>query len=144
MRIAIVDDKMEEIEKGSKAVRDAGHEPVLGHVVVPLRRVIRELNEQGVEGYITDLMFDSLAGDDDTGDGIIRPAGLLVVIHALLKELPVVICSDMMSTGGHHSQEYSWIYDGYLGCPVGVKKPILIEDKNWNHAVTALITGERP
>ena len=89
---------------------------------------IRMIDE--VDVVVTDLMWDH----SDHGE---KPMGLLVALHALSRNKPVVICTDAgQRDKGHHGEAISFIYDGYISflrdadCAIGFE-----EDKDWSRAM---------
>lgn len=142
MRILILDDKAEERSKALEAAQAKGFECVVHD---PTDREWPELVD-GVDGVVTDLFWTHRTDRADHRDNL-PPSGLLVVIHALSKGKPAVICTDVEKrardgTGdrqGHHGLAAGFIHDGYVHhwervCPFG-----WVEDKDWSKAIDMLV-----
>lgn len=145
MKIMVIDDNPEELEKAEAAVKEAGHECISELAgFSPLPKWIECVKE--VDGVITDLNFDPAVRE--YCPEMIKPAGLLVVIHAIANGKPVVICTNAREEkGGHHSDALSWIFDGYVAAtpgmslhyPKGIDIPFdWEENKDWEFAVKML------
>ncbi|KKP68863.1 MAG: hypothetical protein UR66_C0003G0128 [Candidatus Moranbacteria bacterium GW2011_GWE1_35_17] len=156
--ILCIEDKPTEMEKAKKAVEAAGYRAET--LLMPCSKEIGggiEIIKAAIErsaGVLTDLHFipfgAKMAVEYKEGD---LPAGLMIVIHALGKGVPVVICSDM-DTGGdenyHHGKKYSWLSDWYfyVQCPLSKQYPdhwdnplmptYLIGEKYWARAIEVL------
>ena len=145
MHILIIDDTTVQAEAGVVAAQVAGHtlESLPHHLVQGdyFRRDILEDVAEGRGGIITDLMFDPCneKRGEEYGEGEIPPAGgLLVVIQAILRGIPVVICTD--AYGNHHGKEVGWIFDGlglYPGSPL-TENIGWVDTKDWCLAVKKL------
>jgi hypothetical protein len=124
-RILIVEDTPAELEKACAAAVKLGLE-VLCCDPTDEQATWMELME-GVDGVVTDLFWAHGKPTYRMGRNVFdnhtyhpsRPSGLLVVIHAVSKGLPVVVCSDIGDSSryehGHHGPEAGFIYDGYHG-----------------------------
>lgn len=156
MKILVIDDKREELERAITAVEKHGHTAIPVHVVKEDLHSWIESKVDEADCVITDLMFNPTGYNinSDTYDKSPPPAGLLVVIFALAKGKPAVICTNAQEVGGHHAEAISWIFDstrcffksstdaitmkykrGLPLLPIGWE-----ESKNWEAAVQAVIT----
>lgn len=171
MKIYTFDDKAEQVEKSHEAVISAGHEVArLPHsyprsaeklaaetdyrygemLATKLFLEVEDavqlmMQERG--GIITDLMFHN---KQHQAGAALPPAGLLVVIHAIARGVPVVVCTDASEVAGHHGEAIGWIFDGYVSrfkdwrpgdhCKDHSKAPPFgwVEDKDWGKAVSLL------
>lgn len=111
MKILVIDDKPDQRELAVKAVKEAGHEPVVASC---LDDAITEIMD--VDGVITDFYYNAY-GSKWSSDERFRayeatppPCGTAVVIAALQLGKPVAICTD----GNHHGIELSWFHDAFL------------------------------
>lgn len=139
IRIIIIDDKSEELERAKVAVEAAGHEAIAFSDFSYYRdtpSVWKQMAE--ADGVITDLFFDPCCNTnpDVRGAYSVNPPamGLVVAIHALHIGKPVVICT----SGYHHGPELSFVYDAYVSsnmrdCAIGWQ-----EGKDWSEAVKLL------
>ena len=154
MKIMVIDDKYQELEKAEKAVKDAGHECIAINPELAFLKILEKMSE--VDGIITDLMFcpSNIVGNYPTE---IPPGGLLVIIHAISLSKPVVVCTNCYESeqDGHHGKTISWIHDSYigpllyelkLGLPFdwleegsGWQEEVKKRGKNWPKAVEALL-----
>jgi hypothetical protein len=136
MKILIIDDTAEERQKAQEAVEAKGWEAIVYDPRVGPNAVYGAwwpLMDQ-VDGIITDLMWNY-------GVPPAKPMGLLVVIHSLFINKPVVICTNARAAKGHHGDALSFIYDGYVSAEgLGdAPRPFgWIENKNWNEAADEL------
>ena len=168
MKIYAIDDKLEELENARIAIESAGHECAFSRdgeeclEIIPCVQptaiqkfnagVGKELGNvgqlaqleilQAVEGMcqcgggiITDMMFNLIPQMDD-----VSPSGVLVVLHALAFNVPVVVCTDVQEVGGHHAKALGWIHDAYImpAKRCGVLPFGWVETKNWDQAVKML------
>jgi hypothetical protein len=154
MKIYIIDDKRDEMEKGYSAVEGNGHfasrdrlssiiwfnEKLEGAGSMAQKQLLRcvEYAKESGGGIITDMMFhltSPLSQDDPA-----PPSGLLVVMHCLAAGVPVVVCTDASEVGGHHAQALHWIFDGYVmpARSKGVLPFGWVENKDWDAAVKLL------
>jgi len=138
LKILVIDDKKEELEKAKEAVLQAGHEVVaIQPGKYPAQRFLGNwIGDEiaKVDAVITDLYFQSKIQFAETDSGKFPPAGLLVVIEAILQNKPVVICTD-----GSHHEETGWIFDGYIsGNRWGPQRFYLRDCKNWERAIQDL------
>ena len=128
MKILVIDDKDEELEKARTAVESKGWEALTFNPTSGSRRNSWIKLIETVDAVITDLMWSR--NNNPTPD----PAGLMVVIHALSLGKQVVVCTNSQEVGGHHGEAMSFIYDGYLVStypgPFGWE-----EGKSWDAAV---------
>ncbi|HBI17319.1 MAG TPA: hypothetical protein DDY52_04215 [Candidatus Moranbacteria bacterium] len=156
--ILCIEDKPGEMEKAKKAIETAGYRAET--LLMPCSKKIGggiEIVKAAIEKadeVLTDLHFipfgTKMAVDYEEGD---LPAGLVIIIHALGKGVPAVVCSDM-DTGGnenyHHGKRYSWLFDWYFfeKCAPSKKYPdydygplmptYLIGEKDWDRAIEVL------
>lgn len=130
LSILVIDDKPEERQKGEDAVRNAAAEAhrlvsVQGNDLahdgfVDLGLAMEDIRSGLVDGVITDLYFlAEFAGQHPLRDFIKEtysketpPTGLLIVLEAIAKGIPVVVCTDS-GTEGHTAKELMWIVDLY-------------------------------
>lgn len=140
MKIGIIDDKKDELEKAIEIVEKKGHEAIViymgpGHEK-PLGPLLRQLDD--VDCIITDLMFNPLP-NTPYYDSNIPPAGLLVVIYGLGRNKGVVVCTNTDEVGGHHEKALGWIFDGSFAFFELTSLPTLPiaweESKDWEEAV---------
>jgi hypothetical protein len=162
--ILCVESDPNEMERAKKAIKNAGYE--FNGLLVPCSREIGggiEIFKTAIEnssGVLTTLYFNPFGYKTiaNYGYGTNKPpAGLMIIIHALSRGIPAVICSDMdMGVGGredptyHHGDKYAWLYDWYF---FNERKPsrtamphkkysllptYLIGEKNWDRAVEVL------
>lgn len=167
MQIYLMEDSLVEFDKAVAAIQAAGHEPLrsrgpdneirnfyaefAGAFQAGVRNAyeISEVSLARCDGVITDLMFDPTrkkhAEEYEPGE-IPHPAGLLVVIQALLLNKPVVICTD--AYGNHHGTEVGWMYDTLFNRLLVGTSPFLesklpkrvgwVDTKDWNLAIKRL------
>jgi len=141
MKIFIVENNHREISYARLAIEKFGHEIVEcenhSEWFIEEDRKPFSINiPDGVDGVITDLMFHLSPYYKEKTE---TPSGLLVVIEALSKSLPVVICTSGAG-GGHHSESMSWIFDGFIRARRDDNHPPFgwEEEKNWFNAVKLL------
>lgn len=134
--VLIIDDKTSEITKAVEAAK------ALGWEVLTCDASFRQ--EEGycnnvdwiqmipkVDGVVTDLMWNH----DSHGE---KPMGLLVVIEALCKGKPIVVCTNAGKFDrGHHGEAMGFINDGYYTSS-DRKAFGLVETKDWNYAMKKL------
>lgn len=144
MKVLCIDDSKEELEKAKKAVEERGHECITvcssnyPPNAEPWNRTLGKWIDdvmKDVNGVITGLYLNS---DPRHHYEPKPPGGLLVVIHAVALNKPVVICAE-----GSHHKESGWIWDGYLTATPwrsSGRKPFFeLEDyKSWKSAVETL------
>ena len=141
MKVLLIDDNPAERKKAVEAAQAKGWEVVVCDS--SSRYWINAVDN--VDGVVTDLMWDY----SEHGK---KPMGLMVVIHALYKGKPVVICTDAVEGGpeGHHSEAISFIFDGYLNatrawCYGDCKLPFGWEEgKDWTKAMEKLAKQMEP
>ncbi|MEA3323232.1 MAG: hypothetical protein U9Q12_03335 [Patescibacteria group bacterium] len=155
MEVYVIDDKAEELENARIAIEAAGHECANGELSaiqmfnagigkehgnrgqlaqVELLTAVERMRDCG-GGIITDMMFNLIPQNGD-----VPPSGILVVLHALSRGVPLVVCTDAEEVGGHHAKALSWIHDAYImpARRCGVLPFGWIETKNWKNAVKKL------
>jgi hypothetical protein len=134
--VLVIDDKASEIARAVEAAK------ALGWEVLTCDASFRE--EEGysnntewirmipkVDGVVTDLMWNH----DNHGE---KTMGLLVVIEALSKGKPVVVCTNAREFDrGHHGEAMGFINDGYYTSS-DRKAFGLVETKDWNYAMKKL------
>jgi hypothetical protein len=135
--ILIIDDKQTEISKAVEVLKMYGWHPFTFNP--------QEYGNSGdewikmvpdIDGILTDLFWVPRCAR-----GKNAPSGLLVVIHALIHNKPVVVCTsacDEDERWHHHGEAVGWLYDGYIRCIDGVKPFGWIESKDWNAACKSL------
>lgn len=154
MKIMVIDDKWEELERAKKAVEETGNECIAINPEFTFLEILKKMPE--VDGIITDLMFcpSNPVGNYPTE---VPPGGLLVIINAISLSKPVVVCTNCYESeqDGHHGKTISWIHDSYIG-PIlyeikeklpfgwleeglGWQEEVKREGKNWSKAVDALL-----
>lgn len=141
IKIIVIDDKREELERAKEAIEAAGHEAILFEDVSDWRNPIWKQMEEA-DGIITDLYFNPRHSNDQVTAHYERslPAmGLVVALHALHIGKPVVICT----SGDHHGTELSFVFDCYVSAAeynIGFGWE---ENKDWAIAVKMLETGAK-
>ena len=144
MKIFVIENNHRELSCAVQAIEKAGHEAVKcqSHdewFLFEDRKPFPVEIPAGVDGVITDLMFHISPYRKTRPE---TPSGLLVVIEAISKKIPVVICTSGFEGDGdnHHSEAMSWIFDGFImarrndDClPFGWE-----ENKDWEVAVKLL------
>lgn len=139
MKLLIIDDKQEELEKAVRIGKEFGHEIITSNPSENYAEWVKLIGS--VDAVITDLMFKPQGARCKE----IPPAGLLVVIHAISLQKPVAICTsagDEDKSWGHHG-EIGWIYDKYIEiakyskCSGGLPFSF-VEDKNWEWAIRSV------
>lgn len=157
-KILCIEDNPNEMEKAKKAIEAAGYEAEL--LLIPCSKEIGggiEVIKAAIEradGVLTDLYFNPFGFETAAGyEECTPPAGFAIVIHALGKGVPIVICSNMDDSDKenyHHGKNYSWLYDWYFfkKCAPSKKYPdydygplmptYLIREKNWDDAMDTL------
>ncbi len=155
MRILIIDDDPQEIERAKEIIRARGHELVTP--INPDKEWFADSRgqdnffpcishgddvRQEADGVITDLNFKMPGTSGRSG---ITPSGLLVAFHAALFGKPAVICTKVNEKDRHHGKATSWIYDGYFSALSNSWKPDMfsrcpgwIEEKDWEAACELL------
>jgi hypothetical protein len=135
VKVLLIDDKSDELQKAREAAERKGWESVVCDVSV---RGPGHCNNcdwidmvEDVDCVATDLMWDH----NNRGE---KPMGLCVVIHALSRGKPVVICTNRQDfANGHHGEAIGFIYDGYYTStrtdPFGWE-----EGKDWDRAMEYL------
>lgn len=131
VRVLLIDDKADELQKGREAAERKGWESVLCDVSVRGPGHCNNVDwiemVDDVDCVATDLMWDH-------GNRGEKPMGLCVVIHALSRGKPVVVCTNE----GHHGDAIGFIYDGYY-TSARRKAPFGFEEgKNWDAAMQYL------
>lgn len=135
LTVLIIDDKASEIEKAVAIAKARGWD---------VKTCNPSIHPEGycsnndwiemipsVDGVVTDLMWNH-------GDHGEKPQGLLVVIEALSKGKPVVICTNAGEfQKGHHGQAMGFINDGYYTSS-DYKAFGLEERKDWKAAIEGL------
>lgn len=141
MKIFIVENNYLELSSATMAVIMAGHEAIrcqsyFDWELYEERKPFSISIPEGVDGVITDLMFHTSPYYKKKPE---TPSGLLVVIEALSKSIPVVVCT-AGADGSHHSEDMSWIFDGFVksrldddSLPFGWE-----EHKDWEKAIKLL------
>ncbi len=156
LKIALIEDKPEEMERAQRAVVEASiaiHTDIEWEAfhmdMVPLESVFDRLEEMrdtgALSGVITDLHFYPRVGRDsgldlDTVKKLRQdppPAGLAVVIWCAARGIPVAVCTDSY----HHGADVTWFND------VGLRSRDLFsltddcdhEGKRWISAVSSLL-----
>ena len=156
MKILVIDDKNKELERAVTAVEKHGHIAIPVHAVGENLNSLIEDKIDEADCVITDLMFNPTGNNINSNayDKNPPPAGLLVVIFALAKGKPAVICTNAQEVGGHHAEAISWIFDSTRcffkssieAIPIKLKHgmPLLPigweENKNWEAAIQAVTT----
>ncbi|MDO8495665.1 MAG: hypothetical protein Q7S32_04115 [bacterium] len=142
IKIIVIDDKQEELERAKAAVEAAGHEAI-AFSDFSYRGDVPSVWKQMAEadGVITDLFFDPRCNTNNDVREAYKanpPAmGLVVALHAFHLGKPVVICT----SGYHHGPELSFVYDAYCSATefdIGFGWE---EGKDWAKAVKMLETG---
>ncbi|MFA5776945.1 MAG: hypothetical protein WC906_00695 [Parcubacteria group bacterium] len=128
--ILIIDDREEEREKACSEVKRRGWKPIACDPFHNYEWI--KLIEQA-DGIMTDMFWEH----SNHGQ---KPMGLLVVIHALFRSKPIVVCTDAgKHANGHHSKEISFIHDGYVREIHYKQGPFgWNEVKNWSEAAQIL------
>lgn len=156
MDIYVIEDKAEELENARSAIEGAGHKCANGKLsAIQMfnagigkehgnRGQLAQLEPlQAVEwmrdcggGIITDMMFNLIPQNGD-----VPTSGILVVLHALSRGVPVVVCTDAEEVGGHHAKALSWIHDAYImpAKKCGILPFGWVETKSWQAAVRLLV-----
>lgn len=141
IKIIVIDDKREELERAKAAVEAAGHEALCFDDLSDWRNPFWKQMEEA-DGVITDLHFHPRRGGDkaqEVYEKSIPPMGLVVALHALHIGKPVVICT----SGDHHGPELSFVFDSYVSASeynIGFGWE---ENKDWATAVKMLETGAK-
>lgn len=137
IKIIVIDDKREELDRAKAAIEAAGHE-AFTFSNFSYRRDVPSVWEQmeGADGVITDLFFNPRHSNDEVNahyDQSPPPMGLVVALHAVHVGKPVVICT----CGNHHGPELSFVFDCYLS---GRSSRAFgwEENKDWSEAVKRL------
>lgn len=129
--ILIVEDLPEEQVRAKEAVIAAGFRPVLAGNLADAYRLWESL-EGKINGIITDLHFpESEQFTQQTGAS---PCGLAIVTAALLKKVPVAICSDI----NHHFCAYVKEIVKNLEAMTTRRIPFSMDSKNWSLAMKNL------
>ena len=129
--ILIVEDLPEEQARAKEVVIAAGYRPVLAGTLADAHRLWESL-EGKISGIITDLHFPELEQFvQQTGTS---PCGLAIVTSALLKKVPVAICSDV----NHHFCQYVKEVVKNLEAMTGQRIPFTMDSKNWSLAMKNL------
>jgi len=147
MRIFVIDDDKEELEKAEEIIKARGHKVSISHIrkgmeAYMLGNMLWRMPAD--DGIITDLNFEMPGGYSG-----ITPSGLLIALHAIALGKPVVICTRFKEGDNHHGARTSWIYDGYFRALDYIsrceKKPDMflrwpdwVEKKNWELACKRL------
>lgn len=139
MKILIIDDSEAEISRAIEAAKSRGVDYEIwqpGKWMEYGRKDFRDIMDGGaVDGVVTDLFWDYFYFADRGPDPNPNAAsGLLVAMHGLRKQIPVVICTNEF----HHGKKISWICDGYLSHS-GDKPFGIVDTKNWSEAIRRLI-----
>ena len=136
--VLIIDDKASELEKAIAIAKARGWDvktcnPSVRPESYSNNAAWIEMIPE-VDGVVTDLMWEH----GSHGNRVEKPMGLLVVIEALSKGKPVVICTNAGEFHkGHHGEAMGFINDGYYTAS-DCKAFGLNERKDWNEAMEGL------
>ena len=146
MKVLLIDDKVDELKRAMVAARTAGWSYDFCNTSLRSEnhpgqhgKTLRmggasdwiEMMD-GVDGVVTDLMWNH----SDHGE---KPMGLLVVIHALSKGKPVVVCTNCGEyANGGHNEAVNFILAGYLNESGPDHSFDVVRDKNWKSAMECL------
>lgn len=139
MKVLVIDDKIEELNRAHKACRAMGWEmPIRCDTNLEAgfkeRRKWAEMIDH-VDGVVTDLMW---AENERDGE---KPMGLLVVVHALFRGKPVVVCTNLGEyPKSNHNEAINFIFAGYLNdfFVPGEKAFDVVENKDWKKSMELL------
>lgn len=141
MVILLVEDKPSEIKKAKKVLKKAGFKTVVATTLYDALRLLNLLRET-IKGIITDLHFPQGCGPGGFGNSIpkeisdpSKPCGFAVIAEALVRGIPIVVCSDINS----HFASYALkvIHNLELFHPFK-NIPVIMNSKNWDEAVNQL------
>jgi len=125
--ILIVEDLSEEIEKAKTAVIAKGFKVV---VASNLEKAFQLIETIPVSGVITDLHFPERDGHQKADN----PCGLAVVTRAIIKKLPVTICSNI----DHHFALYLKTVMEDMRVITGQAIHFTMDSKDWEKAIIEL------
>ena len=125
--ILIVEDLLEEIEKAKNAVMAKGFKVV---VASNLEKAFQLLDSISVNGVITDLHFPEMEQHTKNDN----PCGLAVVTQAIIRQIPVVVCSNI----NHHFALYLKALFKDLEVIGGKKIPFSMDRKDWEVATNEI------
>lgn len=111
-RILIIEDTPSQRDAAKAIIEEAGYEAIVMDRVTG-QQLAKLLGE--VDGVITDLHFNPFAkGCHHAGyNQNPPPAGLMVVLAAMYRQVPVVVCTDCQGEG-HHGYAVGWLWDGFV------------------------------
>jgi hypothetical protein len=135
MNILIIDDKPEQIAAAVKAVEAKGWHAYPFNPLQSSKGGWIEMVE-GADAVLTDLFWVPGSTKAKTA-----PSGLLVVIHALVHNKPVVVCTSACDEdeNGHHGEAVGWLWDGYRRNSRLTDKSFgWVETKDWEEACRCL------
>ncbi|MBD3359282.1 MAG: hypothetical protein GF365_01055 [Candidatus Buchananbacteria bacterium] len=148
MKIICIDDKQDELDKAKDAVEKAGHD-FIGILAgqKDLIEWIFQIENSNVDAVITDMFFNAVDARHRHAFNYDNPppAGLIVVLHSIAHNKPVVVCSSMdcdYKENYHHGAKHGWIWDGYLNTAMDEEhNPVfrLVRQKDWELAVNCII-----
>jgi len=130
--ILLVEDLPAELEKAKAVISNAGFKTVAASNLEDAMRLWGMLGEK-ISGVITDLHFpEKEVFAEQTGGS---PNGLVIITEALLKNVPVSVCSDI----NHHFAAYLKQLVENMEKITGRKIPFTLDRKNWQLALDELV-----
>lgn len=131
--ILLVEDTPTEMAKAKIAADNAGFKFVSGTTLEDAQRMMKALGNT-ISGIITDLHFCESSYEDPRNNPN-APCGLAVVVEAIERKIPVVICSDV----DHHFAAYvTKIVRALEKSSAFGPIPFVMDSKNWEKAITEL------
>jgi predicted Fe-Mo cluster-binding NifX family protein len=126
--ILVVEDKTEEQKKAKEAVVGSGFKIVIASTLSDAERLMGMLKDK-ISGIITDIHFPEQEDGKEN-----NPCGIAVIVLAIQKNIPVVVCSDINS----HSAGYLETVVRGLEKFAGRKIPFVMNRKNWDESLDKL------
>ena len=127
--ILIVEDLIEEQKIAKSVAVENGFGVVMTATLEDAFRLWKNLGDK-IVGIVTDLHFP----EKENGTDAANPNGLAVIIEAITKNVPVVVCSNI----NHHYAEYLKVVISGLEKLSGKRIPFTMDRKDWSIAITEL------
>jgi len=127
--ILIVEDMASEQAIAKQTAVENGFAVVLAANLTDAVRLWNNLGEK-ICGVVTDLHFPEKEGGKD----VANPTGLAIVMDAVVKGIPVSVCSNI----DHHYAEYLKVIIAGLEKLSGKRIPFTMDRKDWGVAIAEL------